>query len=551
MTLYEISMVVLLGLSTLACQTRDSRSTGTVTCTEVDDALLQQWSLGQHEQLRACIVAADPTVGSALADELLARFDAHAEAWLAAQRSACQSTMPQYSACLQVNWSQQAMLVEVAQTLSVDQLYSVAAGIYDLNQGVLDCGDPLEQDYYAAGEEDQAALALRRELAQARILDVLELDTQMQQALLRATARAQETTSAAAILQLMAFRGWLELAAHHHTESLTIAREMMSLAEDSGHELVAGDAAGLCGLAAYAMTDYAVALGCFERAVDVFERELGPTHPETSAALNNLGGAYVAIRAFERTLDVFTKVIENDVHTWGPEYDRLAVYYDNMGSIYGMMGDSDQALTYFEKSRVMRERKFGTDNPEVARVYENLGLYYSEGGEQTRALELLNTALAIRERHLQPTDPALVRTLSHLATVHQRMGRHETALAYAQRALDMHTTLFGAQHPALATSHQNIGVVLSAAGRCTEALGHLQVALALIEKHGSEYEVGVALHNLGYAHYCAGSFPDALEFYRRARATLEQTSYVDAMLRQLSANIESLCREYPPACGAE
>lgn len=108
---------------------------------------------------------------------------------------------------------------------------------------------------------------------------------------------------------------------------------------------------------------YQDGLPLFERARAIWERVLGPDHPHTATALNN-----------------------------------LAALYQDQGRL-------DEALPLYERARAIQERVLGPDHPDTAASLTTLAALYQAQGRLDEALPLLERACAIWERVLGPGHP--------------------------------------------------------------------------------------------------------------------------------------------------
>jgi tetratricopeptide (TPR) repeat protein len=118
-----------------------------------------------------------------------------------------------------------------------------------------------------------------------------------------------------------------------------------------------------------------------ERVLADLEEELGPEHPDTLAARNNLALAYQAI------------------------------------------GRTDEAVALHEQALAERERVLGPDHPGTLNSRSNLAVAYQAAGRTDEAVALHEQVLADRERVLGPDDPDTVATRNNLANAYRVAGR--------------------------------------------------------------------------------------------------------------------------------
>ena len=116
----------------------------------------------------------------------------------------------------------------------------------------------------------------------------------------------------------------------------------------------------------YAQGFFDKALPLFERALEIYEKALGPVHPDLAIALNNLAATYyrqnkhaAAEPLFKRSMAIKEKVL-------GPEHPDLATSLKNLGNLYRDQGKTDDAEPLFRRSLEIREKALGADHPLVA-----------------------------------------------------------------------------------------------------------------------------------------------------------------------------------------
>ena len=137
-------------------------------------------------------------------------------------------------------------------------------------------------------------------------------------------------------------------------------------------------------------TAQAIMLG--ERLVADQERVLGPDHPDTLTARNN-----------------------------------LAVAYQDAGRL-------DEAAVLHEQALAARGRIQGADHPDTLQSRDNLALAYRAAGRLDEAISLHEQALAARERVLGPDHPNTLVSRHNLATAYWAAGRTLRRSAWTSRS---------------------------------------------------------------------------------------------------------------------
>jgi tetratricopeptide (TPR) repeat protein len=260
-----------------------------------------------------------------------------------------------------------------------------------------------------------------------------------------------------------------------------------------------------------------------ERALAIFEKTLGPEHPETAASVNHLaallyrqGDIAGALPLFERALAIREKVL-------GPEHPQTATSLNNLGSLRYRRGDIAGARLLFERALAIRKKVLAPDRLETAETLNSLASLLRDQGNLVEALPLFERALAIREKVLGPEHPNTAASLSNLASLLRDQGDVK-ARPLHERALAIREKVLGPEHPSTATSLDNLAGVLQDQGDLVEARPLYERALAIREKVlGPEHpNTAASLSNLASLLQGQGDLAAARPLYDRALAMYEK-----------------------------
>ena len=80
----------------------------------------------------------------------------------------------------------------------------------------------------------------------------------------------------------------------------------------------------------YAMGRYEAALPLYERSLEIREKELGATHPDTATSLNNLAALYRAMGRYEAALPLYERAVEILNQTLGPDHPNTQAGQKNL-----------------------------------------------------------------------------------------------------------------------------------------------------------------------------------------------------------------------------
>jgi tetratricopeptide (TPR) repeat protein len=229
----------------------------------------------------------------------------------------------------------------------------------------------------------------------------------------------------------------------------------------------------------------------------------------------------------QRALDLYEKSL-------GPDHVLVATSLKSLGNLAQNRGQSEQALPYYRRALTIQEKALGPDHPEVASVLHNMAGALAEVGKSAEALATEQRALGIWERALGPEHPDLSFVLGGLGELYNVAGRHGEALASYQRALAIREKALGADNPLLAVPLLGIGRTYRAWGQPDMALTPLERALRLRQKTAAPGKLAEVRFELAQA------LGDARQQPQRARelARLARAGYASlgaAKARELSA----------------
>ncbi len=157
----------------------------------------------------------------------------------------------------------------------------------------------------------------------------------------------------------------------------------------------------------------------FERALAIFEKALGPDHPDVAQALTNLAELYRAQGAYERAEPLFERALAISEKALGPDHPNVAALLNNLAALYRAQGAYERAGPLCERALAIFEKALGPDHPNVAASLNNLaGLYHAQGAYE-RAAPLYERALAIWEKALGPGHPHTKLARGNLAALRQ------------------------------------------------------------------------------------------------------------------------------------
>jgi tetratricopeptide (TPR) repeat protein len=269
---------------------------------------------------------------------------------------------------------------------------------------------------------------------------------------------------------------------------------------------------------------YGEAEPLYQRARAIYEKALGPEHPELATSLNNLAALYHAQGKYGEAEPLYQRARAIWEKALGPEHPNVATSLNNLALLYHARGKYEEAEPLFQRARAVREKALGPEHPDVAQSLNNLAALYRAQGKYDEAEPLYRQALAIREKALGPEHPDVATSLNNLAELYRPQGKYEEAVPLYQRALAIWEKALGPEHPRLATSLNNLAALYNARGKYEEAEPLYQRALAIQQKAlGPEHpDVARSLNNLASIYHVQGKYDEAEPLYRSALTIREK-----------------------------
>jgi tetratricopeptide (TPR) repeat protein len=263
---------------------------------------------------------------------------------------------------------------------------------------------------------------------------------------------------------------------------------------------------------------YQEALPLAQRDLALRERMLGPEHPSTATALNNLAELYKGMGAHGKALPLLQRALAIVEKALGPEHLRTVAIIDNLAGLHVSMGAHEKALPLVQRALKIREKALGPEHPDTATSLNELAMLHHAMGAHEKALPLVQRALKIREKVLGPAHRDTATSLDDLATIHHAMGATQKALPLAQRALKIWEKVAGPGHRDTAISVNNLGMFYHAVGAYEKALPLLQRALAIREKvlGPAHPDTAQSLYHLAMLYKDRGTAKKALPLAQRA-----------------------------------
>ncbi len=268
---------------------------------------------------------------------------------------------------------------------------------------------------------------------------------------------------------------------------------------------------------------YGEAAALWQQVVAVMERERGPEHPDTLAALNNVAALTVKAGAYAKAEPHYLRVLKVRERLLGSQHPSLATTLNNLAELFYAQGLYAKAEPLFQRALAIREKTVGPNHPDTAQALNNLAALFDGQGLYARAEPLYRRALAIREKALGPSDPATASSLNNLAALLDAQGLYAKAEPLYRRALAIQEQALGPSHPLTAGTLNNLALLLANRGLSEQAEPLYRRALAIREQvlGPGHPETAVTLSNLALLLQERGDYAGAQALYERSLSSNE------------------------------
>ncbi|HEY1549193.1 MAG TPA: serine/threonine-protein kinase [Kofleriaceae bacterium] len=244
------------------------------------------------------------------------------------------------------------------------------------------------------------------------------------------------------------------------------------------------------------------ALAAMREAEQIWERELGPDHPNIATALSTIAAGENAMLKFddaERDLDRALALTES---IYGPSSYNTALVLDARSFTRIGRRDLAEAKTDGERSLAIKIGHDGPDAVTTAATMSTLAKIAEQQNDLSHALQLREQILAIHIGALGEDHPDVVHDLFNLGTTAQSAHDTATARVYFERgerlAMKIH------DDTQIADGAISLASLYSTIGRHADALAQMRIALAGHEALDKVHPTPFSAMNIATDHKISG-----------------------------------------------
>jgi CHAT domain-containing protein/Tfp pilus assembly protein PilF len=300
--------------------------------------------------------------------------------------------------------------------------------------------------------------------------------------------------------------------------------------------------------------DYAKAEPLFQEALRI-RKTLDAESQDVATTLNNLGLLYQAKHEYAKAEPLLQEALRIRQKVFGPEYPLVVQSLNNLAGLYQVMdGKVKAAEPLLQEVVRIRQKVSGSDSPLTAESLNNLAMLYWSPSmyEGAKAEPLLREVLRIRQKSLGPEHPLTAQTLNNLAELYVSMGDYARAEPLLQEALRIYQKL-GPENRATVNSLGNLGGLYTKMGDYAKAEPLFLEALRISQKvfGPDDYETEESIDHLGHLYLASGDYDKAeqplLGALRICRKIFVPEHGITAMVLNNLANLYQATQDYAKA----
>src|SRR5215475_13533274 len=142
---------------------------------------------------------------------------------------------------------------------------------------------------------------------------------------------------------------------------------------------------------------YDEALPLAERALEIRQRVLGPSHREVALATNHLALVYFDKGEYGKAEPLYKRALPIIEKSLGEDHPTTAQSISDLAELNHSQGKYAEAEPLYKRALEIREKALGKDHPDTADSLNNLALLYYQRGNYAEAETFYKRALDIRE----------------------------------------------------------------------------------------------------------------------------------------------------------
>jgi len=319
---------------------------------------------------------------------------------------------------------------------------------------------------------------LARQFLRLQSQEQLELVARWRKQLAAAVAgvcreRIPQTLTLEQVQALEAFLPHIQLVAEQLADELeddNLLLPTTGLARVAEHQAAFGEALKWC-----------------QMALEQSENRLGPEHPSTARALNNLAILLHYTNRPAEAEPLMRRALAIDEVSYGNDHPVVAMDLNNLAQLLKATNRLAEAEPLMARVVEIFEISYDNNHPNVATALNNLAQLLQATNRLAESEPLYRRALAIDEASYGNDHPEVATALNNLAQLLQATNRLAEAEPLMRRALSIDEASYGNGHPKVARYLNNLASLLQDTNRLEEAEPLMARGFAVLKSLGFDH----------------------------------------------------------------
>lgn len=210
--------------------------------------------------------------------------------------------------------------------------------------------------------------------------------------------------------------------------------------------ILAGYAFDLAGSAYLSNAQSNEALVLFARAMDIFDKEQGPGHPESQRIRINYIEAMLASGRAAEAIPLLIDTFNLDLEANGQSSQTVIPILTNLGVAHFQMGQNAKALEYTKVALDTQREVFGDRHPHTLGLWHNYAVLLASIGKLEEARNEFRRFISVFEDEVGQFHPDTIAAWSSYLQVLEKSGDTDFALRIAAAMFRRSDFKFGEKH---------------------------------------------------------------------------------------------------------
>ncbi|MGL6076299.1 MAG: tetratricopeptide repeat protein [Fimbriiglobus sp.] len=269
------------------------------------------------------------------------------------------------------------------------------------------------------------------------------------------------------------------------------------------------------GIAYSQLKQHPQALKQLQKALELRQVHLGPTHSETADTVVHLCSLYWSMGRYADSEKYARDALGIQRTTWGDEHLKTLRTRLRLASALCGQGQYEAAESEYRDVLKLLVERHGETHADTLTAKSNLGLLYFNTKRYDLAEPLYASVIAGREDSLGQDHPYTLMALNNMAGLKQFLQKPKQAEALLRDVLARREKSLGQDHPDTITSVSNLGGLMMSLGQLAEAqVMHERVYEARLRVLGPDHpDTVLSINNLGGIAYETKDYKKALKLF--------------------------------------